>query len=104
LQSHSEGFGIEAEIRAYLADTPALIPVARCESGFRQFSDGSVLRGRENPADVGALQINETYHLVASQKLGMDIYTLKGNLDYGKYLYRKNGLRDWGWSAPCWSK
>ena len=82
-----------------------LYKVAKCESGLRQFnSDGSVLRGRQNSQDVGILQINERYHLEASRKMGYDIHTTKGNIDYGLYLYKHQGLTPWNWSKECWSK
>jgi len=88
-----------------LLETPELLAVARCESGLRQFNkDGTVLRGVVNPQDVGILQINERYHLEESRRLGIDIYTLEGNIEYGFILYSTQGLRPWFWSEPCWGK
>lgn len=85
------------------ADHP-LMRVAKCESGLRQFNrDGSVLRGKQNSQDVGILQVNERYHLAESKRLGYDIHTLVGNIDYGMYLYEKQGLKPWNWSKHCWS-
>lgn len=79
--------------------------VATCESQMHQFKpDGTILRGRVNNKDVGVLQINEDYHLKTSRELGFDIYTLEGNVAYGKYLYEKNGVRDWLASSDCWTK
>lgn len=80
-----------------------LIAVARCESGYRQFNgDGTLLRGKQNSQDVGVLQINEKYHLAESKRLGYDIHTLEGNIDYGEYLYNHQGLTPWNWSRHCW--
>ena len=88
-----------------LLETPELLAVARCESGLRQFNkDGTVLRGVVNPQDVGILQINERYHLEESRRLGIDIYTVEGNIEYGFILYSTQGLRPWFWSEPCWGK
>lgn len=85
--------------------SPVLVEIMRCESGFRQFNeDGSVLRGNVNSQDVGAFQINEKYHLEESIKLGYDIYTTKGNLDYGIELYKRQGSQPWFWSKSCWGK
>ena len=76
--------------------------IARCESGGRQFNDdGTVIRGKVNPQDVGKWQINEHYHLKESQRLGYDIYTLEGNTEYALYLYKKQGSKPWGWSRGC---
>ena len=76
--------------------------IAWCESRNRQFVDGKVLRGKENRKDVGKFQINERYHLAESKRLGMDIYTLKGNTDYALHLYKTQGSKPWNWSKPCW--
>ena len=82
-----------------------MIDVAYCESGIVQFrNDGSVLRGFVNPQDVGVMQINEKYHLETSIRLGIDIYTLEGNLAYGRFLYETQGTRPWEYSSHCWNK
>lgn len=82
-----------------------LVNVAICESGNHQFNpDGTVLRGIVNHLDVGRFQINEKYHLLNSEKMGINIYTEEGNTAYALYLYKKNGLSDWLASEPCWKK
>jgi hypothetical protein len=82
-----------------------MIEVARCESQYRQFNkDGTVLRGVVDNRDTGVLQVNTHYHLATSQKLGLDIYTLKGNLAYGRWLYEQEGTKPWNASSKCWSK
>ncbi len=91
--------------KEYFKGTPIAAEIARCESTYRQFNaDGSVLRGKVNSADVGVMQINEKYHLKRSVELGINIYTLEGNLAYGKYLYKEQGSRPWNASKPCWGK
>ena len=86
-------------------DTTLAIEIAQCESEHRQFNEhGTVLRGRQNPADVGVFQINETWHLADSQKLGYNIYTAKGNIEYAMYIMKKDGARHWKYSKPCWGK
>jgi hypothetical protein len=90
---------IKQYIRNAFPNAPVMSDIASCESRFRQFNlDGSVYRGRANPHDIGLLQINETYHLEEATKLGMDIYTLDGNVAFAKVLYERNGTRDWNWS------
>ncbi len=89
----------------YLKDYPQLIAVAKCESGLRQWDDtGMVLQGRIVSQDRGGLQINEHYHKEDALALGYDIEALEGNLGFGIYLYKKNGLRDWSASSKCWKK
>jgi hypothetical protein len=94
---------VEQYVKAYFADAPIMAQVSRCESQYRQFTkDGALLRGRVVKEDVGVMQINETYHLETSRKLGYDIHTLDGNLAYGRYLYEKQGTQPWNSSKPCW--
>jgi len=89
----------------YFADAPVLTKVAWCESNFRHLtSDGSVLRGVRNKADIGIMQINELYHREKAKELGMDLDSLDGNLRYARYLYEKEGLQPWKASAACWKK
>ena len=79
--------------------------VAYCESTYMQFdSVGVVHRGIVNNKDVGIFQINEKYHLKRSQDLGMDIYSIEGNMEYARVLYEEQGLQPWSASKPCWGK
>lgn len=90
-------------VQTYFADKPELVQIAECESHFRQYDKtGAVFRGVVNDQDVGVMQINERYHLDASEKLGLDIYTVQGNVAYARYLYDKEGNAPWVSSKPCW--
>lgn len=94
---------VEERVRRELADIPVLVDVAKCESQFRQFdTKGNVLRGKVNPQDVGIFQINEKYHLATSKQLGVDIYTIEGNIAYARWLYSQEGSAPWKWSQHCW--
>jgi hypothetical protein len=95
---------VEAYIRSKDADQPILVDIARCESTFRQFDPtGNILRGKVNKGDVGVMQINEKYHADEAARLGYNIYTVEGNVAFGRYLYTKYGSDPWSSSAPCWS-
>jgi hypothetical protein len=92
-------------VQSYWSDIPVMSAVAECESHYRQFnSDGDVFRGTQNHMDVGVMQINEHYHLDVSKQMGIDIYTLDGNLAYARYLYEQEGIAPWASSQPCWGK
>lgn len=95
---------VEEMVKEHFKDSPIMVKVAWCESRNRQFEkDGvTVFRGKVNNDDVGVMQVNTYYHLKTSQKLGMDIMTLQGNLDYAKYLYDREGTVPWNSSSPCW--
>jgi len=94
---------VESYLRKEFSETPILIEIARCESTFRQFdAEGHVIRGKVNSKDIGVMQINEYYHVESSVKLGMNIYTIQGNIDFAKYLYKKYGSQPWSASEKCW--
>ena len=96
---------VEQYVREYFAEVPIMAEVARCESRFKQFdNDGSIHRGVVNRLDLGVMQVNEYYHGKTADKLGLDLYTIEGNIAYAKYLYEKEGTRPWMSSSPCWSK
>lgn len=90
-------------VESYFADIPVMINIAQCESHFRQYdADGSIYRGKVNNLDVGVMQINEHYHSDIADKLGLDLYTIQGNVAYARYLYEKEGTQPWASSEPCW--
>lgn len=86
-------------------DAELAIKISYCESRWRQYDkQGKPLRGMHNPDDVGLFQINENYHLSRANKLGYDIYSTEGNIDYAMWLLANEGSKPWRWSKPCWSK
>lgn len=88
----------------YFARTPVLIKVGWCESRLRHFeSSGRVLRGKVNSSDVGIMQINERFHGETAMEMGLNIYSVEGNLKYAEHLYKTQGLRPWNASKTCWS-
>jgi hypothetical protein len=96
---------VESAVREYFSDIPLMAEIAKCESRFRQYDkDGSIFRGVVNNQDVGVLQINEYYHLSRTKKLGIDIYSVEGNMQYARLLYKEQGAQPWNSSSPCWMK
>lgn len=96
--------GTEMAVRSYFSDIPVMIQIARCESTFRHtLADGTVLKGRVDPADTGVMQINKRYHQASASKLGLDLEDLNDNMAYARDLYERQGTRPWSASAPCWS-
>jgi hypothetical protein len=74
-------------IKEYFKDAPIMARVAYCESTHTQFAaPGIVHRGKVNNKDVGIFQINEHYHLEDSKDMGIDIYSIEGNMDYNHGL------------------
>lgn len=94
---------VRGVVSEYFADIPELVNVARCESHFRQFDkNGRVLRGAVNRSDLGVMQINEYYHGEQAKKLGLDLYSMEGNMAYARSLYEREGLTPWNSSSKCW--
>ena len=90
-------------VKEYFKDTPIMTDVAWCESRLRQFEkNGEIFRGKINSDDVGIMQINTSYHLERAKKMGLDIFSLEGNLAYAKYLFEKEGTEPWSSSSKCW--
>jgi soluble lytic murein transglycosylase-like protein len=89
----------------YGIHTETALAIAKCESGLTQYEEsGEVIRGKVNSLDVGVYQINEKYHLETSEKLGYNIYTTKGNIEYAMWLMKHEGNQHWNSSRPCWKK
>ncbi len=104
-QKINNNIGVEDAVREYFADIPLMVEISKCESRYRQFEpNGDIFRGKINANDVGALQINETYHLKRAQKLGYDVHSLQGNMAYARLLYEEQGPQPWSSSYPCWGK
>lgn len=96
---------VKPALKEYFKDAPIMERVAFCESTHTQFiSEGVVHRGVANNKDVGIFQINEKYHLKDSKKMGIDIYSIEGNMEYARHLYETQGLQPWSASRPCWGK
>lgn len=85
-------------------DYRLLVRIAQAESHFQQYDEnGSVLLGYINKKDTGLFQLNQTYHLEASKKLGLNIFEPYGNIEYAVYIYAKDGSGHWNWSKSKWS-
>ena len=96
---------LSAYVREYFVDEPILAEIAKCESRFRHLNkDGEIFRGKVNKSDIGVMQINTYYHGKKAEELGLDLYSLRGNLEYAKYLHEKEGTTPWNSSKPCWGK
>ena len=91
---------------------PSLVPICTCESGqgsgepqHFDLKTGGVLHGKINPNDIGMCQVNvepRNGHIQAATKMGLDVYTENGNIQYSNWLYREYGLTPWNSSKSCW--
>lgn len=101
-----------AEAQDKFADYPLLVKICKAESQNNQFKkDGSVLRGKVTPSDIGYCQINEPIWNDEARKLGLDIYTEEGNKQMAIHIFLTQGDGPWNSSrcsanrkTNCWSK
>lgn len=102
---------VEAQVRPTLVEQ--LVPVCACESSWegtatgtpRHFDpDGSVRTGKVNGSDKGMCQINAKWHQADAEKMGLDIMTEDGNIEFANHLYKRYGLKPWKHSNACWSE
>lgn len=99
----------QEQMKAYLTkrfhDIPELIAIARCESSFRHtLRDGTIIRGRKNPSDVGVMQINLDVHGKRLRKLKLDPLKLHDNVRYARILFQEKGTQPWRASQRCWGQ
>ncbi len=93
----------EEIVRAYFHDIPVMAEIARCESTFRhELKDGSILKGRVDPADTGVMQINKRYHNQKAAAMDLNLDDIYDNMAYARFLYETQGTRPWNASAVCW--
>lgn len=102
---------LEQPIEPLKAISYPLKHVCACESAGNAYAeprhyntDGSVLRGRINPRDVGICQINLDYHEAAATRMGLDLMSRNDNITYAEHLYATQGLTPWAWSQACWGQ
>ena len=84
-------------------DAKIMLGIAKCESGARQYDENGVVIVNEKTFDYGALQINQM-HIPEALKMGLDVFTLDGNLRFGKHLLDTQGLKSWRSSLRCWGQ
>lgn len=102
---NTPSYNTEKIVRSYFQDIPVMIEIARCESTFRhELEDGSVLKGRVDPADTGVMQINMRYHQSKAAAMHLNLEDLYHNMAYARYLYETQGTQPWNASADCWSR
>lgn len=70
----------------------------------RHFDEkGNVLRGKENPQDIGMCQINLDVHGKRAKELGLDLFKEEDNKKYAIILYNEK-KEHWKYSKKCWKK
>lgn len=103
--STGANLGIQHAVEQQFPDAPIMLQVANCESRLRQFnSDGSVVHGTVHYADSGVFQINKSVHGPTAKKLGINLDTMEGNVQFARHLYEQEGTQPWASSRGCWGK
>lgn len=85
---------IQTLVEALFGPTSPMVDIIRCESHFRQFdASGVILRSYTD--DVGIAQINIDAHGEEALRMGIDIYSIEGNLQFARYLFDLQGTLPW---------
>ena len=92
---------IKAKSAKYKVDSQLANAIIFCESSNNPEAVGNLSKVGK---DIGLMQINSYFHEKAAKELGLDIYQLEGNVEYGFRLLSKEGTRPWASSKKCWSK
>jgi len=86
---------------------PVVQAIIKCESTNNPNAIGKNISketGEVWSRDYGLMQVNDYYHEEEMNRMGLDIRDPKDSLEYGLYLYRRDGTKHWKSSAYCWSK
>ena len=79
--------------------------IAACESqGMQYYDDGMVVthENKNGSWDIGMYQINSSW-LPTAHRMGLNLYNLKDNIEFGIWLYNREGTTPWNASRNCWS-
>lgn len=84
----------EREVALAFPNTPEMVSIARCESGFHQFDkNGNPLLSRTG--DYGILQVNRIW-IPLAKKMGLDIvHSAEDNITMSAYILRTQGIKSW---------
>jgi hypothetical protein len=93
---------VREQVRVAFLRTPIMVKIAKCESGFRQYSGGGIPLKNKHSSAIGTFQVMYSLHHRTAKKLGFNIKTTEGNIAYAKHLYRTEGTRPWRASRHCW--
>lgn len=92
---------IPERIESIFGKDSEMLQIADCESSTRQFSaSGEVLRGGSGNKYIGIFQIGEFWKQKA-ESMGMDIYTIDGNIAFAKFLYDEEIIKR---GEPLWTQ
>lgn len=89
---------------------PELVPICACESSFhgawwdmpRHFENGRVLMNYSGNDDIGMCQINISVYGETARRLGYDLETVEGNINFSNWLFEREGSAPWYHSESCW--
>lgn len=90
---------VKEYINRAFPDSPVMLEVARCESGFKP----SAFNPTNNSDDKGIFQISTYYHGSRVEELELDMYKVTDNITFARILYDEQGLQPWSASKRCWS-
>ena len=85
---------------AFGEDSPTMLKIAQCESKTRQWDEAGDVITNHITHDYGIFQINEI-HLPEAKRMGIDVFSLQGNIDFAAYLFHAQHTLPWQSSHAC---
>ena len=93
-----------AVLAAFYKHDPVMVKVAACESSLRHSLPNGKLNVSPDGYDVGTFQVRVPVHGKELGRYGLNPADFTHNVAFATHLYRRDGLRPWNSSRPCWEK
>lgn len=90
---------IAFEAKQHGIDPKTALAVSYCESRYYENATGTQAAVGK---DIGMFQINTYYHESKAQKMDLNIYEPRDNIEYAMWLMERQGLQPWSASKSCW--
>ncbi len=91
-----------AILTVFFRNDPIMVKVAACESSLRHTLPGGQLNVSPDGHDVGTFQVRLPVHKGELGRYGLNPADFTHNVAFATHLYRRDGLRHWNSSRPCW--
>lgn len=91
-----------AILASFFKNDPVMIKIAACESSLRHVLPNGRLNISPDGHDVGTFQVRLPVHESELNRYGLNPADFAHNVAFATYLYRRDGLRPWNSSRPCW--
>lgn len=91
--------------KKYQVSSKKMLAIISCESQNDPNSvNENIRKGKVWSRDRGLMQLNDFFQKDEAEKMGLSIYNMEDNVEFGAYLMSKQGTIPWSASRKCWSR